>query len=525
MKILIIDESLTAREYIKEELEEITNVQLLEAKNGQDGMKVIREKRPDIVTINLYLSDGDGISLVSEIRDTPEVAQTPVIIISTETNDELIRDGFDAGVNEFFLKPFDPGTLRLYVENIFETEKLFEHLNILVVDDSKTVRMIIASILTIHKANVIEAEDGKEAIDILNNNPDVDLIVTDYIMPEVNGIELCQYVRRTMKRSDMPFIVLTSVGDQSTILEALNVGANDYLTKPFSRKELLARIRNHAQVLHFNKQLQKEIAARKQAQEKLEVAYKNIKEQQEQLLEELEQARETQKSILPYKLPSIPNATVASKYVPMEQIGGDFYDVFRIGQDRIGLMIADVTGHGVPAALISFMISGTFSDSVQTSNSPQTVIRLTNELLEGRIQEGKFATMFYGIYDIPTQTLTYTNGGHPPPYVIRPSTKEIFELKTKGVIVGQFPSDFVDFEEKKFHFLPGDKLLLYTDAIYEVVDENDEIMPLENLIKFIRDHSMLPVNQLLEEIYHFGLDYSDKDIFDDDITLVGMDIH
>lgn len=510
MKILIIDGSATARKFIKIELESITDVEFIEARNGKEGVEKTLSERPDVITTSLMLQDSNAVNITSQIRQNPQIAHIPVIIITASPNEKLLKQAFENGAAELFSKPFKPGKLKQYIEEINDKDLNLDKLNILVVDDSRIMLSLIRSILSLQGANVIECHDGQDAIDVLESGQSVDMVITDYIMPKKDGIELSKYIRKNLQRSDLPIIILTSIGKPSVVLNALRAGANDYLTKPFSRDELLARIKNHAQLIYFHRQLQHELEER----QKREIAVQ----------EELKQARETQQTILPHKLPDIPNANIYCKYQPMDQIGGDFYNIFELFGNQFGIMVADVTGHGVPAALISFMISTIFQSSAKLSDSTDIVVQKTNDALHNKLQEDKFATMFYAIYDANTRIIRFTNAGHPDALVVRPKTKEVYYLSTKGLFVGPFDSSIASYEQKSFQLTPGDKLLLYTDAILEVADESNEQMGKSHLVNFVRDNCELPIDQLIDLIYEFGIKHSQDNSYGDDFTLIGMDI-
>ncbi|MBF0279928.1 MAG: SpoIIE family protein phosphatase [SAR324 cluster bacterium] len=239
---------------------------------------------------------------------------------------------------------------------------------------------------------------------------------------------------------------------------------------------------------------------------------------------ELVQAKETQKSILPKSIPSIPGVRTAFKYVPIDEIGGDFYDIVELEDDQFGILTADVSGHGISAALISFMVSTVFRSAVYDQESPECLLNTVNDLLYEKLPSAKFVTMCYGIYDSAKRLLSYSIGGHLPSLVIRPKTNDIFFLRTAGTVIGQFPSSMVDCEKKTFQCLPGDKVFFYTDGLNEVSNAKKELLGDKKLIKFFEEHSNLPIDQLLEKTYDFALQYSEMQGFQDDMTLIGMEI-
>ncbi|MBF0288396.1 MAG: response regulator [SAR324 cluster bacterium] len=509
MKILIIDQGNTSRAFIRQELSSVANAEFLEAQNSEEGLAAILEHQPDLVTTNLVMADNDGISFAETIRSRTSIAHIPIIVITSSLNEELVKKAFAIGSVDFFMKPFKPGELLKLVEDLFLKAETLEGMNVLVADDSSVVREIISRVLHFKGINVFEANDGAQAIQILQTNSDIDLVITDYLMPHVNGMELCQHIRKIMKNNQLPIIILTTVGDQSTVNKGIKAGANDYLTKPFSRHELLARLYNHAQLIRYHNTLQQEIEERKRREIIMD--------------RELEQARQTQKMLLPQKLPNLPHAQIFTKFIPLEQIGGDFYNIFELGNNQFGVLVADVTGHGVSAALISFMVYGILSETHKAGTSTEVVMNLTNGFLENKLQEGKFASLIYVIYDASNQILTYTTAGHPPGIVVRSATRETFLLKTTGLFAGLFPNDLTNYGEQQFQMLPGDRLFLYTDAIIESMNEKEEIIGTPDFASFLLEHGDMPIDTLLDRVYEYGIEFSNAD-YEDDFTLIGIEI-
>ncbi len=148
------------------------------------------------------------------------------------------------------------------------------------------------------------------------------------------------------------------------------------------------------------------ITARKEMEEALRSALETIKEQQKRTEAELKQAHTTQLSLLPHRIPELSHARISVKFVSMDQIGGDFYDFLNLGHQQTGFLIADVTGHGIAVALIAAMFSSLFRTLSTTTSSPQETLETLNRLAHPRMQLGKLATVFYGVYDDAKQLLT-----------------------------------------------------------------------------------------------------------------------
>ncbi|MBF0352988.1 MAG: SpoIIE family protein phosphatase [SAR324 cluster bacterium] len=378
--------------------------------------------------------------------------------------------------------------------------------------------------------------------------------VTKQIIFVPNTLEYPEYI---LHGNDFPkTLICVPLMDHQTVVGVLNLsgmpGKVKFHDEDWDFAQTLARmtvtvIKNLQMVKEvqealsttrqLNEELLKEMELRQFVEQTFQEAFQSLKSQQLQMVEELEQARDTQRILLPGTLPVHPDIKFFSKYIPMLQIGGDFYNIMELEKDVYGMVVADVTGHGVSAALIAFMVSAIFHESIKSGLSPSLVITMTNGYLENKLESGKFATMFYVIYDTRTRILTYCNAGHPPAVVIRKHTKEVLPITTRGTMVGLFPNSMITYVENSITLEQGDKVLLYTDGIIELADSNGNQMGKERFFDFLKKNCQLPCEELVKKIVKFAHDYSgyspmqaivdDKatDIyFNDDITMVGFEV-
>jgi phosphoserine phosphatase RsbU/P len=269
---------------------------------------------------------------------------------------------------------------------------------------------------------------------------------------------------------------------------------------------------------------QMDITDRKEAEEKIQDQNLKLEAVNQQISAEMEQARLAQLALLPKELPNLPKIELAIRYKPMEQIGGDFYDLFTVGQDQLGIVVGDVTGHGIPAALLSFLFLTTFKNSRLSGSAPDIIMNLSNAFLAGKLPKGKYASIFYSMYDPENGLLRYTSAGHPPAFLIRPSCEEIIQLQTRGMVVGMFEDPIIPFENGEIELFPGDKLLIYTDGILEITDENKQMQDSEKLENFLMLNRQQRIGPLLDRVFEYCLNYSDQGTFDDDVTMIGMEV-
>ncbi len=261
-RILVLDDSASARVFIRMELETLEAVEVREAASAPEALELALEWVPDLITSDLEIEGMDGLAFVRKLREQPETAHIPVILITSAESDSIREQAFEAGVVELFLKPFPEGDLANYAGELLEQERFLEGIQCLVADDAPSVRNLLQRLLEHNGARVLTAEDGRQALQQLRHHP-VDLIFTDLLMPHLDGLELCKRIREEEAYQETSILVLTSLHEQETRIEALRNGASDFLTKPFSREELKARLKNEVRLIHLRRQ---QLQQRKQEQ-------------------------------------------------------------------------------------------------------------------------------------------------------------------------------------------------------------------------------------------------------------------
>ncbi|MDX8390261.1 MAG: response regulator [Mariprofundaceae bacterium] len=258
MKILVVDDSTLSRKVILREVENIADVEIFEASSGEEGVEIALRETPDLITMDIEMDGMDGITAAGKIKRYPNCTHIPIIMISSKTDEVIKKVAFSAGANIFFEKPFKQGKLREYINELTTAEDIFADLRILVVDDSSMMRKLIARSIEVKGATVIEAEDGISALEVIEQEH-VDLLITDLVMPGMDGIDLVSYIRHDLGNHEIPIILLTAVADQSIQIEALRLGVDDFLIKPFSREELISRINNHYRRIKASRSLNEQL--------------------------------------------------------------------------------------------------------------------------------------------------------------------------------------------------------------------------------------------------------------------------
>lgn len=376
-----------------------------------------------------------------------------------------------------------------------------ENSTIMIVDDDPiNVRILANQLSNSNTTKIIESRDGSEAIEYIEGGGEPDLILLDIMMPRMSGYEVARRIRNTHKLFDIPIIMLTARDNIQDIITAFQSGANDYLTKPFNSFELITRINTHLS-------LKKAIVERQKL-----ISYEK----------DIAIASEIQTNTLKSSLPVSEHFTIAVKYVPMKGIGGDFYGFHRISENRLGILIADVCGHGIHAALIASMIKVIFSTLRPFAEEPVKFLTQMNSIIM-RNTEYSYLTAVYALLDTETMSLSYSRAGHEPPLILRRSTGKLESSKIHGRIIG-FSED-VNFETGVLKLEKNDRILLFTDGIEETSNPGFELFGQERFHELIKDCTGKDGPAFAEELIHKLRTWSTQnDHFDDDITLISIDV-
>jgi serine phosphatase RsbU (regulator of sigma subunit) len=242
------------------------------------------------------------------------------------------------------------------------------------------------------------------------------------------------------------------------------------------------------------------------------------------LEQELSIARRIQRSNLPDHLPSTENVGIAARYIPMSAVAGDFYDIHVDDKGGIGILIADVSGHGVGAALIGSMLKIAFASQREHLADPARVLGEINRILRGKIEES-FVTACAVFIDKGKALLRYSNAGHPPPLVWTKSNGALSRLSDAGTMLGPFPN--ARYENTDLKFSDGDRLLLYTDGVCETRNKQGEFFGEDRIESFLKEHWSLSadvsVDRIIEQVFAWS-GRSEGASLDDDLTLMIVDL-
>lgn len=382
---------------------------------------------------------------------------------------------------------------------------------ILVVDDDPDNLEYLGAILKPEGYSVALAENGKEALDrIRDQTPDV--VIMDVCMPEMDGIEACQVIKSEFRDQLIQVMLLTGLKDTGSKVLGLDSGADEYLTKPPNRDEILARVRALLRIRDLQNGLYRANLELQRTNQELALAKKRIDA-------ELQIVGDIQRSFLPQVFPEHPELEFASFYEPSAQAGGDYYDVIEISRSRWGLLMADVTGHGTPASVVMAITHLLMNSVVNTFRHPSTALKVINEELNAHLAPTFYVTMFYGVLDLDHMQLTHSSAGHDTMLLHRARDSEVEELKTDS----GFPLKLVEsdeYDEKVTPLERGDRLVLFTDGIVEMRNEKSELFGYERLIQIIRRENRGTAQGLVNAIVRELEAFCPARPYKDDVTLL-----
>jgi len=333
---------------------------------------------------------------------------------------------------------------------------------VLVVDDTPVNQKLLSSILRRSGHGVEVAADGIQALAAVAASPP-DLILLDVMMPGKDGFTVCAELKADPATADIPIIFLSAMGEVADKVKGLELGAADYIAKPFDSAEVLARTNTQLRLRRLNQSLVR--------------ANQDLKAKQLLLEEDLRAAADVQRALIPQVSPRVRHLAVSWVFEPCSSIGGDIFNVVSLDDRHVGIYMLDVSGHGVPPAMVSVLASQSLTPNAgivvrSPEGSAPLLISTPEEVLRALDREypidrfERFFTISYLVLEVETGRLTYSSAGHPPP-VLLPRQGGLRLLEEGGGIIG-VGDPVIDMGEVQLE--KGDRVFLYTDGITEYED-------------------------------------------------------
>lgn len=377
---------------------------------------------------------------------------------------------------------------------------------ILVVDDEPDLQMLMMQKfrrkVRSKEYEFLFAENGRDALDKISENREIALILSDINMPKMDGLTFLDELQE-LQRSDIKAIMVSAYGDMDNIRTAMNRGAYDFVTKPIDFTDLETTIEKTL----------KEVA---RIQESLE-----MEDQLTSLNYDLDMAARIQQKILKQDFPVYKEDTRFDVYAQMiaaKHVGGDFYDFFKVGDDKFVFFIGDVSGKGMPAS-IYMAVSRTMLKAIGTEVlDPAECITKVNNMLIPESDVTTFVTVFYCVLDLKTGVLSYCNGGHNLPYVVSKKGKVKEMNDVGGLLLGKFEGAHYDMTTMQME--PGDTIVTFTDGVTEAENDSGGFFDEERVITYLENSAGKQLNPLVKGLFLEVMKFADTAPQSDDITVL-----
>lgn len=372
---------------------------------------------------------------------------------------------------------------------------------ILLVDDSRAQRRMLTIQLNRAGYDVVEAATGQDALTICKRMQP-DFILSDWMMADMEGPQFCRAFRKLPREGYGYFVLLTSKTNKADIAYGLEAGADDFLTKPISGAELLARLTAGERVLHFEEDLRASNAVLKKTLEQLHAA-------QDEMARDLAEARKLQQGLVRERSARLGNFDLSLLLRPSGQIGGDLVGFFHINDERTGIFAIDVSGHGVAAALLAAQLSTHLSGSAahnvaleaaqkgEQAARPAALARFFNNMLLEEMKADTYFTMIYADLNHRTGRVNLVQAGHPHP-ALQHKDGTVRFLGTGGMPIGVFANP--EFDEFWVDLAPGDRLLIASDGITETVNPNGQLLGETGLEAIMRTNAFVHGHNFLKSM-------------------------
>jgi len=396
-------------------------------------------------------------------------------------------------------------------------------MKILIAEDERVSRRLLESRLKKWGYEVTAAEDGEEAWELFQKEY-FPMVISDWMMPKMDGLELLRRIRSSERPGYVYTILLTARTEKEDLLAGMDSGADDFIAKPFDKDELLARLKVGLRITD----LERNLAQRNQELEKIN----------DRMRRDLQAAAKIQQSLLPTQLPECEKVNFAWKYVPCDELAGDTLNLFYLDEDHIGLYLLDVSGHGVPAALLSVNLSRILNPNPEQSDllkeqmpgtpgyhlvAPEEVADRLNQRFPLDSTTEQYFTIQYGQLNIKSGTLTFISAGHPPMIHLKAGGSSQ-AIQVRSMPIGFMVGVGKVYKEQKLKLNAGDRLYFYSDGIIEAMNPEKEQFGVKHLLESFNNSRTLSLNDSLDQLTVELDQWTVGQGCGDDVSLLALEI-
>ncbi len=379
--------------------------------------------------------------------------------------------------------------------------------SILVVDDTPANLQVLTGMLKDRGYKVRPVPGGKLALQAAQRDPP-DLILLDINMPEMNGYEVCGHLKIDDRLKGIPVIFISALTEQIDKVKAFAIGGVDYLTKPFQMEELHARVETHLNLRRLQTDLE-------EYSRHLELARERIKL-------DLDLARGVQRSFLPLRMPEVAGYEFFAHYESAYEVGGDYYDFILLPRNRVAVLLGDVAGKGVVAALLMAKLCADARFSMLTEPDPAAAVTKLNSLMTRSGIADRFVTLVAIVLDPASHSVTLVNAGHPSPLIYRRakcSVEDAVSNDATGLPLGIL--DDSEYTSCQVSLEPGDTILAFTDGVTEAMNVEGLQLQTKGVYAAVRGEAFCP-KAIGERVVNVVTQFAAGCRQNDDVSLVGF---
>lgn len=454
---------------------------------------------------------------------------------------------------------------------------------IVIAEDSRIQAKMLIKRLESSGYHVRWGANGAEALDLIRQDPP-DLIISDIEMPEMNGYQLCQSVKQDQLLRRIPLILLSTLSSPEDIIEGLQAGADNYVTKPYEADYLLGRVdsllhstineeigdeqaalevnlrgktytvqsgrqqvlnllistfenavEKNSELIRVNQELSRNRDELSRQNQTLERLNDQLETHNERMSRDLQAAARIQQSLLPTSEATVDGLDLAWKYIPCDELAGDFLNYFPLDDDHVALYVVDVSGHGVASSLLSVAVARSMTRNISASSilakpgtsespviaPPHEVAAELNKRFPMEEQGELYFTMFYGVLNRKTGHLRYVSAGHVPPVIVRKNQKSEI-LPAEGFAIGWI--DDIDYDLEEVTLQPGDRLFVFSDGVPEAMDQDLNELGDQRMLESIDKTDAMSIDDAVTYVKNTVDDWCRVNGPKDDVSILAVEM-